>query len=140
MANCTFAENSASAGRALAFDSDLHPYPSDAVLADCVLWNGGDDVWNNDGSTITITYSDVYGGWEGEGNIDADPLFVPGPIGSYYLSQTAAGDPEESPCTDAGSDTAQNLGLDTLTTRSDEVVDSGIVDMGYHYPITGPLP
>ncbi|UCD76269.1 MAG: hypothetical protein JSV91_04960, partial [Phycisphaerales bacterium] len=74
-------------------------------------------------------------GWPGEGNIDADPLFVTGPLGEYYLSQTAAGQPAESPCLDAGSDTAENLGLDTLTTRTDQASDSGIVDMGYHYPI-----
>ncbi len=38
---------------------------------------------------------------------------------------------------DAGSDTATNLSLDTMTTRSDDGGDTGIVDMGYHYPITG---
>ncbi|NLH41056.1 MAG: hypothetical protein GX448_04380, partial [Planctomycetes bacterium] len=27
-------------------------------------------------ATSVVTYSDVQGGWEGEGNIDADPLFV----------------------------------------------------------------
>jgi len=27
-----------------------------------ILWDGGDEVWNNDGSTITIEYSDVNGG------------------------------------------------------------------------------
>ena len=37
-----------------------------------------------------------------------------------------------SPCVDAGSDTAANLGLDTLTTRTDATPDAGIVDMGYH--------
>jgi len=37
---------------------------------------GGDEIWNNDVSTITITYSDVQGGWPGKGNIYADPCFV----------------------------------------------------------------
>ena len=27
-------------------------------------------------SRATVTYSDVQGGWEGDGNIDADPLFA----------------------------------------------------------------
>ena len=27
--------------------------------------------------------------------------------------------------------------MDTLTTRSDEGVDTGVVDMGYHYAVTG---
>ena len=35
---------------------------------------------------------------------------------------------------DAGSDTAANLGLDQQTTRTDLVADTGIVDIGYHYP------
>ena len=64
-------------------------------------------------------------------------MFVAGPMGCYYLSQTAAGQPLDSPCIDAGSDLAVNLGLDELTTRRDEIGDAGIVDMGYHYPVTG---
>jgi hypothetical protein len=35
---------------------------------------------------------------------------------------------------DAGSDTAAKLGLQNKTTRTDKRGDSGIVDMGYHYP------
>jgi len=42
-----------------------------------------------------ITYSDVQGGWPGEGNIDADPLFARG--GYYHLIA-------DSPCVDAGID------------------------------------
>jgi hypothetical protein len=39
---------------------------------------------------------------------------------------------------DAGSDSAANLGMDIFTTRTDEVGDKGIVDMGYHYFISNP--
>ncbi|MBN1916289.1 MAG: right-handed parallel beta-helix repeat-containing protein [Verrucomicrobia bacterium] len=66
--------------------------------------------------------------------IDADPLFVSGPLHDYYLSQTAAGQAVTSPCVDAGSDTAVNLGLAQLSTRTDSMWDDGIVDMGYHAP------
>jgi hypothetical protein len=45
------------------------------------------------GYFIDLTYSDIQGGWPGEGNIDADPLFVGG--GDYHL---AAG----SPCINTG--------------------------------------
>ena len=91
------------------------------------------------------------------GNISADPLFIqPGYwadandrnivlepndpnavwiMGDYHLSQKAAGQALDSPCVDAGSDTAVNLGMDQFTTRTDKVADEGIVDMGYHYPI-----
>jgi hypothetical protein len=95
-------------------------------------------------STLTVRYSDVQGG-AGEAyvesgctldldgtNIDDDPLFVSGPLGDYYLSQIAAGQAADSPCVDTGSDTAANLGLDTRTTRTDHIGDSGTVDMGYH--------
>ncbi|MFQ5463342.1 MAG: hypothetical protein ACE5E5_12050 [Phycisphaerae bacterium] len=77
------------------------------------------------------------GAWGGQGNFGADPLFVPGPAGCYYLGQTAAGHATDSPCKDAGSESAINLGLADATTRSDEVTDSGIADLGFHYPVTG---
>lgn len=101
------------------------------------------------GSGGNLSYNDVYsnsvadyhnGVTPGPGSISVDPLFVSGPRGEYYLSQVAAGQAVTSPCADAGSDTAANLGLDDRTTRTDDVADSGTVDMGYHYPITGGFP
>ncbi|UCF44472.1 MAG: hypothetical protein JSV99_06070, partial [Planctomycetota bacterium] len=71
----------------------------------------------------------------GSGNIHSDPCFVSGPLGDYYLSQVAAGQEIQSPCVDAGSDLAANLGMWIHTTRTDEVGDEGMVDMGYHYPM-----
>ena len=65
--------------------------------------------------------------------INADPLFWSGPLGDYYLSQVAAGQVSDTPCLDAGSDTAVNLGLDARTTRSDQITDTGTVDIGFHY-------
>lgn len=80
-------------------------------------------------------------GWTGTlgdiGNFGADPRFVPGPVGCYYLSHISAGQAVNSLCINTGSDMAANLGFDTLTTRSDEVTDTGIVDIGYHYYVTG---
>ena len=63
----------------------------------------------------------------------SDPLFTSG----YRLSQIAAGQPTDSPALDAGSDTAANIGLDTKTTRTDGVPDSGTVDIGYHFAAAG---
>ncbi len=76
MDNCTFVGNFAPDGKALACDSFSQKYPSSLQLMNCILWDGGDEIWNNDGSTIAITYSDVESGWPGEGNIDVDPCFV----------------------------------------------------------------
>ena len=76
LTNCTFAENSAMQGNALACTSVELSYPSTVELSNCILWDGGNEIWNGDDSTIIITYSDVQGGWPGLGNIDADPCFV----------------------------------------------------------------
>jgi hypothetical protein len=73
--DCTFAFNSAANGNAIGFDFG----PSEMSVANCILWNRGDEIWINDGSTITVAYSDVQGSWPGIGNIDADPLFVAAP-------------------------------------------------------------
>ncbi len=88
-------------------------------------------------ASYTVSYSLVRqtsGVYPGTGNINADPCFATGPDGDYYLSQIAAGQSIDSPCVDAGSDTSSNLGMHTKTTRTDQIIDYGMVDIGYHYP------
>ena len=130
--NCTFGGNSADGGGGM-YNAEF----SSPLVTNCILWDDVPSEIYSNKSTPTVAYSNIQGGWQGVGNIDADPLFVPGPDGCFYLSQVSAGQAEDSPCVDAGSDTAANLGFGTLTTRSDEAADTGIVDMGYHYPVTG---
>jgi len=48
----------------------------------------------------------------------------------------AAGQGQDSPCVDAGSMLAVEAGLAEMTTRTDEAPDTGVVDIGYHYPIS----
>jgi hypothetical protein len=60
------------------------------------------------------------------GCVNADPVFLAGPLGNYYL------DPA-SPAVDAGSDTAVNRSVDDKTTRTDGTLDTGTADIGYHY-------
>jgi subtilisin family serine protease len=78
LSNCTFAENSALNGNALVCDSYNQSYPCNLQVANCIFWDGVDQILNNDNSVITITYSDVQGGWAGPGgnNINIDPDFV----------------------------------------------------------------
>jgi hypothetical protein len=43
------------------------------VLTNCILWyNTPNEIPQNS----TVTYSNIQGGWEGQGNIDEDPLFA----------------------------------------------------------------
>ncbi len=64
-----------------------------------------------------------------------DPQFVRGPLGPYYLAQTAAGQASTSPLIDAGGETAAALGLHQRTTRTDGAPDQGMADIGFHYDI-----
>jgi hypothetical protein len=60
----------------------------------------------------TITYTDVQGGWPGQGNIDTDPLFADPDNSDYHLKSQAGrwdltsqgwiADDVTSPCIDAG--------------------------------------
>ena len=99
LVNCTFTENSAGSGRAVGCDTD-----GLIDLTSCILWDGGAEVWYAGGSTVTILYSDVYGGWSGTGNLDDDPQFVDAD-GLDGISGTEDDDlrlTADSPCIDAG--------------------------------------
>jgi len=156
ISNCTISGNSARQGGGL--------YDCDATIGNCTISGNSADLIGGGlyGCQGTITNCIVGGnqagqegnqlcgceaalitfcgvqGWTGggEGNISDDPLFATGPVGDYYLSCRAAGQAADSPCIDAGTGTAETLGLDKLTTRTDSVPDMGVVDMGYHYPLT----
>ncbi len=82
----------------------------------------------------TVAFSNIEGGWPGEGNIDKNPRFVGGPLGEFYLSSKKTGHTRNSPCINAGDGTAGELGLRKFTTRTDGKRDNKAVDMGYHYP------
>jgi hypothetical protein len=83
--NCTLAQNSATAGSALA--CGIYEQSGILELNNCIFWNGGNEIWNSRGSTITINFSDIQNGrpgiydpcdmmiW-GNGNLDANPCFV----------------------------------------------------------------
>ncbi|MHC4642169.1 MAG: choice-of-anchor Q domain-containing protein, partial [Planctomycetota bacterium] len=137
LTNCTFAGNSAPKGKALACDSFDLAIPSDLQMNNCILWGGGDQIWNIDGSTITINYSDVQGGWPGKGNIDADPYFVETGYwdangvwidGDYHLLQ-------DSPCIDTGDPNYIAKPNETDLDGKPRIV-GGRIDMGaYESPI-----
>jgi hypothetical protein len=96
-------------------------------------------------SKLFISYSDLEGGQDavsawwyaevnwGPGMIDEAPLFVSDSTGDYFLSQRAAGQPADSPCVDTGDPESTMI---SGATRTDLVQDGGILDMGYHHPVT----
>jgi hypothetical protein len=77
--NCTFSSNSAEEGGA------IRNWHSNPAITNCILWGNGPQEIFNDDSNPVITYSDIQGGWTGEGNIDAEPLFVDPCNGDYHL-------------------------------------------------------
>jgi hypothetical protein len=145
----TIVENSASVEGGGIYCNSIWADP--LVITNTIFWDNsgptGQEIWIGEGgyfSILTLSYSDVQGGqssvyvdpgstlnW-GAGMIDADPLFVTGPMGDYYLSQLAAGQGTDSPCVDTGDPTSAMI---IGTTRTDEIQDSGVVDMGFHYPL-----
>ena len=70
-------------------------YYSSPTITNTILWNDSYPEIYLYSSSITVIYSDIKGGWPGEGNIDADPIFVDEGRGDYHLSNC-------SPCIGAG--------------------------------------
>jgi predicted outer membrane repeat protein len=93
LTNCTFADNSAQEGRTLNCGSALQSDPSDIKLINCLLRNGGNEIFNRDNSTIDITFSSVEvntrAPWPGEGNININPHFADPGNGDYHLKSQA---------------------------------------------------
>ena len=58
------------------------------------------------------------------------PAYQTGPLGNYYQ-------PTNSPLIDKGSDTVDDVGLTGYTILTNQTPDTGTVDIGYHYKITG---
>jgi len=125
------------------------------TISNTILWNnqaagGGIELHVNlmayNSSIVTISYSDVKGGLKavhvqlsstlnwGDGMIKADPLFIDPENDDFHLRQTPCQIMPwgmDNPCVDAGDPVSEKI---RGTTRTDGVPDSGIVDMGYHYP------
>ncbi len=112
--------------------------------------NSGAGISVSDSGNIDLSYNDLWqnnpnyqGISSGENDISADPLFFNPDNNDFHLSQISAGQSQDSPCLDAGSDNADEIEinsqtLDDLTTRTDNIKDSGIVDIGFHYSLDSP--
>ena len=65
-------------------------------------------------------------------NVVADPFFVMGPHGNYYLGQKITGHGQDSPCVDHGNQ-PDPTEIQHGTTRTDHNQDTEKPDLGYHY-------
>jgi parallel beta-helix repeat protein len=76
-------------------------------MVNTIIWDNNADsfaeIFVDTSSAITISYSDIRYGWEGEGNIDIDPLFRDAANGDFHLRSEACDDTSNSPCIDMGS-------------------------------------
>ncbi len=90
--NCTITENTSgrSAGGIYAESNDL------VLLRNCIVWaNFAPSNPNIEASESDIRYSDIQGGWPGEGNLNQDPCFADRFSQDFHLNST-------SPCIDTG--------------------------------------
>jgi len=104
---------------------DMDSFPT---ITDCIFWDNGDEWGHDDLFGCSATYCCIEDLDAGVGNIHNNPMFVPGPFGNQYLDPTSL-------CINAGSQSATAAALDDRTTQVDNTLDTGTVDMGYHYPI-----
>lgn len=79
-------------------------------------------------SHLTVSYSNITGGYPGLGNLNEDPLFIHSSPYFYYLSQEPC-QPQNSPCIDMGNPLTTAWG----STRTDHYNDIYPIDMGFHY-------
>jgi len=76
---CTLSDNSAQNGNAISLSpGGRAPALLSMTISNCILWDGGSEInsWREDFADISIVYSNIQGGWSGEGNIDLDPSFA----------------------------------------------------------------
>lgn len=128
--NCTLFENTANqmADGIMVYSSAI------CQVTNSILWrNGLMELFVDPGSILSVTYSDVKGGWPGNGNIDSLPYFMNPSIEDFHLTY-------DSPCRDTGIGSAPNL--PDYDIEGDPRIAYGAPDMGYdefhdHFYCTG---
>ena len=128
--NCTIASSTSVHGR-----GGLYTFLSAApvTVRNCIVWdNAGTQI---DGSGLTVTYSNVQGGYAGTGTFNIDPSLT----ADYHLSEATvcvnAGDPAYAPADERDVDnqprvirTCVDIGADEWTWAADANGD-GAVDV-----------
>ena len=89
------------------------------LITNSIIWNDGISEiyindWDEEESFVYVMYSDIQYGWEGEGNIDSDPL-----LNDDFTLQA------NSPCIDAGTADLDGDGQNDITDYYGEAPDIG---------------
>jgi len=139
--NCTFINNTADGmGGGFYKGSDSNPTVINSIFYGNSAATGSQLCQQANGGTITISYCTVQnaqdgqeegGNWRGQNIDNRDPRISEGReplwgLNWFYLNPA-------SPCVDAGSAQASEVGMDTLFTNPDFSLDEGVVDVGFHY-------
>ena len=116
--NCTFSGNSAAkAGGSICNNN------SNVTLTNCILWNNSapmdSEIHNMGDSQALVSYCNITGGLDGEGNMDKDPLFADNDL------RLSAG----SPCIDAGNNEAVPADILTDLDGNPRIINA-VVDLG----------
>jgi len=137
LSQCTLEGNISSQGGGLFCNRHSSP-----VIIDSIIWNNIPNSIHVETGVPEVSYCDIQGSFQGESNINVNPIFISGFFGDLYLAQMS---PEEiSPCIDSGSVPSEDscfesvgtpVCMSELTTNVLLAVDTGQVDMGFHYPV-----
>ncbi|MAE71065.1 MAG: hypothetical protein CME06_11435 [Gemmatimonadetes bacterium] len=96
LTNCTLADNEARVG------GGIRCFGGEVTLINCILENRAPEEIDLMAASAWITYSNIQGGWTGEGNIDADSRFCDAGCGELKDPRLAS----DSPCLGTGRDGA----------------------------------
>ena len=106
-------------GNTAGYGGGMNLYSSSPTLINSIIWNNNPQSISFYSSGIPIiNYSDIEGGWEGEGNINADPLFTIPENDDYTLQ-------EGSPCIDSGIADLDGDGVEDITDYFGSAPDMG---------------
>jgi parallel beta-helix repeat protein len=137
--NCTFSGNTVKYNGG----GGMHNYNSSPTVTNCILWYNAPDEVYDAGSSSIISYSDVQGGWPGQGNIDADPCFVD--LGFWDSNGVLINDDyhlqQGSPCIDAGDPNYIAGPNETDLDENPRIMDGDndgipVIDMGAYEKVT----
>ena len=96
---------------------------STPTLINCIMYDNEPEEFYVSGAQPTLRYTDIQGGWPGEGNIDADPRFI-----RYQGFDLLLG--PDSPCIDTGDPTTSDTIYDNHPHWPAHHTDGPRADMG----------